>query len=88
LVYYKLDGNVISLTYNFFITSRHNITGKLHTWHEATIAHSLIPNNPQLEQVQNQILSNIHSRMKLQILAKFYQENKTYIFVPKDIHIL
>jgi hypothetical protein len=62
-----LEGNVILLINNFYITSRHDITGKLHTWHEATIAHSLTPNNPQLEQVQSQILSNIHSRMKLQI---------------------
>ena len=84
LVYYKSNIIVMSLKYNFYITSRLDIAGNLHTWHKATITHSQTPNNPQPEQVQSQILSNRHSLMKLQLFAIFYQEHKTYRFVLRD----
>ena len=56
MVYYKSDGIVISFKYNFYITSCHDIAGKLHIWHEATLTHSLTPNNPQPAQYKANIM--------------------------------
>ena len=40
------------------------------------LTHPQTPNNPQPEQIQNQILHNGHGCMKLKLLTIVYQENK------------